>query len=143
MEPPTSTPSAPSTDLDRAAQLSATARRSTRWYSHYLAVFAAASFLLAVLTGVFSGPSGVAVTSSLWAVFVVVSSVWAARKPTAIRGMTRLHLAVMAGWTLAWGLTVVLGSLYFRDQLWWWLLGAVAVAAAPVAGAVAARRRTA
>jgi hypothetical protein len=143
MEHPTSFSPSPSADLDRAARLSAAARRSTRWYSQYLLVFAAASFLLAVLTGVFSRPAGVVVTTSLWAVFVVASSVWAARRPTAIRGMSRLHLAVMAGWTLAWCLTVVLGSVYFRDQLWWWLLGGLAVAAAPLAGAAAARRRTA
>ena len=136
-------PHASSTALEHAAQLSATARRSTRWYGNYLLVFAAGSFAFSVLTGVLHGGHGVAVTTGLWAVFLAVTTVWIARKQTSIKGMTRLHLYVMLGWTAAWSATVLLGEAYFAAQVWWWLLGGAAVALPPVVGAVVAYRRTA
>jgi len=143
MDPMTSSPSAPTVQLDEVARLSGAARRSSRWYRTYLLVFAAASFVLAVATGLLAGTPGVAVVTGLWAAFVAVSSVWVVRRPTAIRGMKQLHLGVMLGWTAAWVVTVVVGSTVFPGQLGWWVLGGVLTAAAPVAGAVLAHRRTA
>jgi hypothetical protein len=134
---------APQEALDQAARLSGRARRSTRWYGRYLLVFAAGSFAVSVLTGTLRGPSGVLVTTVLWMVFLVVTTVWIARKRTAIRGMTRLHLPVMVCWGLAWAGTVVIGEDHFADRIGWWLLGGVVVALPPLVGAALAFRRTA
>ncbi|GAA1429778.1 hypothetical protein GCM10009616_12660 [Microlunatus lacustris] len=143
MHPVTSSSDVPPAQLEEVARLSGAARRSSRWYRTYLLVFAAASFVLAVATGLLAGTPGVAVVAGLWAAFVAVSSVWVGRRPTAIRGMKRLHLGVMAGWTAAWLLTVVLGTAVFPEHLRWWVLGGLLTAAAPVVGAVLAHRRTA
>ncbi len=143
MEPLTTDPVVTTADLDRATHLREAARRSTRWYSHYLVVFGVASFGVAVLTGTLDGPSGVALTMGLWAAFLAVSTAWVARRRTAIQGMTRLHLTVMACWTVTWAATVILGKNVFDGQLWWWVLGGLAVAAGPLVGAVVAHRRTA
>ena len=143
MDPTTSTPTAPTVQLDQVARLSGAARRSSRWYRTYLVVFAAASFALAVATGLLAGTPGVAVVTGLWAAFVAVSSVWVVRRPTAIRGMKQLHLGVMLGWTAAWAVTVVVGSTVFPGQLGWWVLGGLLTASAPMTGAVLAHRRTA
>ena len=132
----------PAAALRRAAELSGRARRSSRWYVRYLLVFAVGSFAMSVLTGAFPGGPGVAVTTGLWAVFLAVTTGWISRKQTAIRGMTPLHLTVMAGWTVAWLATVLLGTSYFRGDLWWWVLGGAAVAACPAVGAVVAHRRS-
>lgn len=143
MDPLTSSPRASTLQLDEVARLSGAARRSSRWYRTYLLVFAAASFVLAVTTGLLAGTPGVAVVTGVWAAFVASSSVWVVRRPTAIRGMKQLHLGVMLGWTAAWAVTVVVGSTVFPGQLGWWVLGGVLTATAPVAGAVLAHRRTA
>lgn len=135
-------PDDPAEALRRATELSGHARRSARWYVSYLLAFAAGSFAVSVLTRAFPGPSGVAVTTSLWVVFLAATTGWIARKQTSIRGMTPLHLAVMAGWTLAWLATVLLGTSYFRGDLWWWVLGGAVVAACPLAGALVAYRRS-
>ncbi len=142
MEPTTTSPAASAAQLDQVARLRDTARRSSRWYRTYLLVFAAASFVLAVGTGQFAGGAGGAVVTGLWAAFVAVSSVWVARRPTAIRGMQRLHLGVVLAWTAAWALTVVVGSTTFPGQLGWWVLGGLLTATPPVVGAVLAHRRT-
>lgn len=141
MEPTPITATTSAEDLRRAAELSGRARRSTRWYARYLLVFALGSFLLSVLTGTLPGRSGVLTTTLLWMGLIVVLSVYAARQRTAIRSFGRLHGAVMAGWTVAWCATVVLGERFFADQLWWWLLGGVAVALPPLVGARVTRRR--
>jgi hypothetical protein len=133
----------PAAQLDQVARLRDTARRSSRWYRTYLLVFAGASFGLAVGTGWSGGGVGVAVVTGLWAVFVAVSSVWVVRRPTSIRGMSRLHLGVVLAWTAAWALTVVVGSTTFPDALGWWVLGGLLTATPPVVGAVLAHRRTA
>jgi hypothetical protein len=132
----------PSAALEQATRLSSRARRSTRWYGHYLLGFAAASLVMSVLTGV-SGRRGVLVVTVVWAVLIALSSVWVARQQTVIRGMTRLHLTVMLGWTVAWLVTVLVGTTTFSGQLGWWVLGGAAVALSPVLGAVVALRRTA
>lgn len=141
--PDTATTSAPQDALEQAARLSGQARRSTRWYGSYLLVFAAGSFAVSVLTGALQGPSGVLVTTLLWVAFLTVTTIWIARKKTAIRGMNRLHLPVMLFWALAWGATVLIGEHYFADRIGWWVLGGVAVALPPLVGAALAFRRTA
>lgn len=138
----TTTP-APQDALEQAARLSAQARRSTRWYASYLLVFAAGSFVASVLTGALRGPYGVLITTLLWAAFLVVTTLWIARKKTSIKGMTRLHLPVMVGWGLAWTSTVLIGEHYFADRIGWWVLGGAAVALSPLIGAALAFRRTA
>jgi hypothetical protein len=136
-------PHPPADQLDQAVRPSGAARRSSRWYRTYLLVFAAGSLVLSVGTGLWVGGPGVAVVTAIWAAFVALSSVWVTRKPTTIRGMKGLHLGVMLGWTVAWVLTVVLGSTVFPDQLGWWVVGGLLTAAAPAVGAVLAHRRTA
>ena len=143
MEPVATSPAVSADQLDRAARLSGAARRSSRWYRTYLVVFAAGSFVLAVATGLWAGGPGVAVVTGVWAAFIALSSVWVTRKPTTIRGMKGLHLGVMLAWTVAWVLTVVLGSTVFTGQLAWWVVGGLLTAAAPAVGAVLAHRRTA
>ena len=143
MDPVITTPAVSAAQLDQAARLSGAARRSSRWYRGYLLVFAAATFVLALATGLWAGAAGVAVVTGLWGAFVAVSSVWLARRPTTIRGMTRLHLGVMLAWAAAWALTVVLGSTVFAGQLGWWVAGGLLTAAAPLVGAALAHRRTA
>jgi hypothetical protein len=133
----------PQDALAHAARLSDRARRSTRWYGRYLLVFAAGSFVVAVLTGLLRGPSGVLTTTLLWVAFLTVTTVWIGRKKTAIRGMTRIHLVVMLFWGLLWAGTVLIGEHLFPDRIGWWVLGGVAVALPPVVGAVVAFRRTA
>jgi hypothetical protein len=49
----------------------------------------------------------------------------------------------MLAWTVAWVLTVVVGTTAFPDQLAWWVPGGLLTAAAPATGAVPAHRRTA
>ncbi len=132
----------PAEALRRAAELSARARRSSHWYVTYLLAFAGGSFAISVLTGTFPSPAGVAVTAGLWVVFLAVTTGWISRKQTSIRGMTRLHLTVMGGWTVAWLATVLLGTAHFRGDLWWWVLGGAVVAACPGTGALVAHRRS-
>ena len=132
----------PAAALRRATELSGRARRSSRWYVGYLLVFAAGSFAVSVLTGAFPRPAGIAVTTGSWIAFLAVTTAWISRKQTSIRGMTRLHLTVMAGWTAAWLATVLLGTSLFRGDLWWWVLGGALVAASPTAGALVAHRRS-
>jgi hypothetical protein len=141
--PETTPPPAPRDALMQAARLSDQARRSTRWYGRYLLVFAAGSFVVSVLTGAVPGPYGVLVTTLLWAAFLLVTTLWIARKKTAIRGMTRLHLPVMVCWGLVWTANVLVGEHYFADRVGWWVLGGIAIALPPVVGAVVAFRRTA
>ena len=128
-------------DLRRAADLSGRAQRATRWYARYLLVFAAGSFALSVLTGTLPSRPGVLITTLLWVGLVVALSVYAARQRVAIRNFGRLHGAVMAGWTLAWCATVVLGGQFFAGRTWWWVLGGLAVALPPLVGALVTRRR--
>jgi len=128
-------------DLRRAAELSGRGRRATRWYANYLLVFALGSFALSVLTGTLPTGPGVLVTTLLWMGLIVALSVYAARQRAAIRNFGRLHGAVMAGWTLAWCATVVLGQQFFAGRLWWWVLGGIAVALPPLVGARVTRRR--
>ena len=136
-------PTASTDALERATQLSGRARRSTRWYGSYLLVFAAGSFAVSVLTGAVPGPRGTLTVMLLWAAFLAVTTIWIARQKTSIRGMTRLHLAVILSWAVLWGITVTVGEHYFADQLWWWVAGGLAIALPPVVGAVVTFRRTA
>lgn len=118
--------------LRRAEQLDRDARRAARWYVRYLFAFALASFVLASLFGVVGGRWGAAVLTPIWVVFIVALSVWSTRQRASVRGMTRLHLTMMLGWTVAWLATVIVGSHYFLDTLWWWVLGGLVMATPPL-----------
>lgn len=130
-------------DLRRARELSARARRSARWYTRYLFAFGLASFVMATLFGVVGGVWGSALLTPLWLVFLTGLTVYSTRQPTVVRGMARLHGTMIAGWALAWGVTVTVGLHYYPDQIWWWVLGGLAMATPPLLAAHAVEKRTA
>lgn len=130
-------------DLRRARALDASARRSARWYARYLFAFALASFVMAALFGVVGSFWGSAVLTPLWLVFLTGLTVYSTRQPTVVRGMGRLHGLTIAGWAVAWGVTVTVGTRYYPEQLWWWVLGGLAMATPPLLAARVVEARTA
>ena len=130
------------TALRQAAELSAATRRAGRWYSTYLAVFAVATFAMCIAFGLVGGRWAAIVLTPIWVLLVTVLSIWAARQRTAVVGMGRIHLWVIGGWGVAWGVTVFVGCFLFPHTLAWWVLGGVLTAIPPVIGAVVVARRT-
>lgn len=130
------------TALRQAAELSAATRRAGRWYTTYLAVFAVATFALCIGFGLIGGRWGAIVLTPIWVLLVGALSVWSARQPSAIAGMRRINFWVIGSWTLAWGVTVFVGSFVFPHALAWWVLGGALTMIPPVIGAVVVARRT-
>ena len=117
--------------LEDAARLASLARQSGKWYARYLLAYAIASFALAV-TFALGGPRiGVLVITPLWVLFVAAISVYAARQRSSLRGAGRIQGAMIAAWTVAWGITLF-GSFSVHQALWWWVLGGVAMAIPPL-----------
>jgi hypothetical protein len=85
---------------------------------------------------------GATLLTPLWAVFLTVLTVWSARKRTSLAGMARIHAAVIVSWAVLWGITVIVGSLYFQGRLGWWVAGGVAMAVPPLVGAWVTDRKT-
>lgn len=117
--------------LRSAERLNARAREAGRWYVRYLTLFAAASFALAVCFGIVGPRWGSWVVIPLWALFVVLVSVYANRQRANLRGMTRIHNLMIAGWAVLWALTLF-GSYRLDQALWWWLIGGLAMATPPL-----------
>lgn len=130
-------------DLERAARLEREARRAARWYARYLFAFALASFVMAALFGVVGGFWGAAVLTPLWVVFLSALTVWSTKQQTALRGTSWLHTLTIIGWTVAWGVTVTVGTTFFPHVMWWWVLGGLAMATPPLLAAHRVSRRTA
>lgn len=129
--------------LAQAERFRREARHSGRWYALYLALFAVASVLFAGLFGIVGNRWGATLLTPLWGVFLVFLTVWSQRKKTSVAGMSRLHLTVIGSWAVLWGITVIVGSVYFQGRPGWWLAGGVAMAAPCLIGAWVAFRRTA
>jgi hypothetical protein len=117
--------------LNDAARLASLARQSGKWYARYLLAYAIASFTVAVAFALGGPRIGVLVITPLWVLFVAVISVYAARQRSSLRGAGRIHLAMIAAWTVAWGITLV-GSFSVHQALWWCVLGGVAMAIPPL-----------
>jgi uncharacterized membrane protein YjjP (DUF1212 family) len=130
------------TALRQAAELSAATRRAGRWYTTYLTVFAVATFAMCIGFGLMGGRWAAIVITPIWVLLVVALSVWSARQRSVVAGMGRIHAWVIGGWTVAWGVTVIVGSLVFPHTLAWWVLGGVLTAIPPVIGAIVTARRT-
>jgi hypothetical protein len=130
------------TALRQAAELSAATRRAGRWYATYLMIYAAATFAMCVGFGLIGGRWSAVVLTPIWVLMVVALSIWSARQPTTVAGMGRIHLWVVGGWTVAWGVTVFVGGFLFPHTLAWWVLGGLLTALPPVVGAVIVARRT-
>lgn len=121
--------STPAVDaLSEASRLSTQARRSGRWYARYLLVYAAVSFALAIGFALVGPRWGAWVLTPLWVVFVIAISVYANHQRTQLRGTTRIHLWMIAAWSVAWAATLF-GSFALHQAPWWWVLGGVAMAA--------------
>lgn len=128
------------TALKQADQLGARARRTGTWYARYLAIFAAASLVMAISFGLLGPRLGAIVITPLWVIFVIGLSVWATRQKSQPRGMVAIHLSVIGVWTLVWGVTLVL-SFTMNQAMWWWIIGAVVMAIPPLVGRAAILRR--
>ncbi|MVA74735.1 hypothetical protein GC722_01600 [Auraticoccus sp. F435] len=96
--------------LEQADSLAATAHRDTRWYARWLVLFGLLSLLTCALFAAFPGAPAVVLGMSVYGVGVAALVVWASRRGAATRYMTRLHLAVMAGFAVIWTATMVLGT---------------------------------
>ena len=130
------------TALRQATELSAATRRAGRWYATYRAVFAVATFAMCIGFGLIGGQWAAIVLTPIWVLLVVALSIWSTRQPSAVAGMRRIHSWVIGSWTVAWAVTVFVGSFAFPHTLAWWVLGGVLTAVPPVIGAVIIARRT-
>jgi hypothetical protein len=130
------------TALRQAAELSAATRRAGRWYTTFLVVFAVVTFAMCIGFGLIGPRWGAIVVTPIWVLLMVALSIWSARQRAAVAGKRWIDAGVIAGWTVAWGVTVIVGSLLFPQTLAWWVFGGVLTAIPPAIGAVVVARRT-
>ncbi len=130
------------TALTQAEHLSSRSRAAGRWYARYLVLFGLAGIALALGIGRFGGWPGTLIVTGLYLGFVGVLTGWALTRPAVMAGMGRLHGLTVGGSMALWGLTVALGTTFFRGQLGWWLAGGLAMAVPAFVGAAVAFRRT-
>ena len=128
--------------LAQAQRLHDATRQAGHWYTRYLLVYAAASFLVAALFGVLGNHWGMLVLMPLWLVVIVALSVWSARARASMVGFGRLHGAVIGSWAVLWAVTVVVGSERYQGRPAWWVPAGVALALPSLVGAWVAHRRT-
>ncbi|MDT9595340.1 hypothetical protein RDV89_19790 [Nocardioides zeae] len=126
--------------LEQATSLSTTSTSAARWLVPYYVALGLGSVVLALGVGLTGDPVVVVVTTTLWVVLVVATSVYAATRRATVRGMAALHGVTMGAWTAAWCTTVLVGSL--ADLGWaWWAGGGLAMLAICLAAAASAHRR--
>ena len=130
------------TALTQAEHLSSRSRAAGRWYARYLVLFGLAGIALALGIGRFGGWPGTLIVTGLYLGFVGVLTGWALTRPAVMAGMGRLHGLTVGGSMALWGLTVALGTTFFRGQLGWRLAGGLAMAVPAFVGAAVAFRRT-
>ena len=92
--------------------------------------------------GLMGGRWAAIVITPIWVLLVVALSVWSMRQRSVVAGMGWIHAWVISGWTVAWAVTVFVGSSVYPDTLPWWVLGGLLTAIPPVIGAVVTARRT-
>ncbi|MFI0357106.1 hypothetical protein [Actinomadura sp. 9N407] len=129
--------------LARAANLRASVEHGSRWLIRYQLVYGAAAFISVLLLGLISGPAGVAVSTGVWVVTIILLSVYAVRQPVAHRGMGLRHGIMIGSWALIYSAVLVPGITWFEGELAWWLPGAVAVAVPALLMAYLTARRAA
>lgn len=113
-----------------------------RWLVRYYLILGVASLLVGAAFGLFHGPVAMVTLVTIWMAVVVGISIYANTRRAVVRGMGRLHMTVMLGWSAAWILTVGFGT--GRNLGWqWYLFGGVLMLAVCLAGAYVAYRRTA
>lgn len=117
--------------LQRADELSARTRHAGRWYARYMTVFGVGFGLMTLLLGLSPQDDATAVWWTLgliavWAVFVLVMVVWAARRPVqgALEGRTYVPGWVGTGLLYAAALFLGLG---LGVPVWAWVLAALVV----------------
>ncbi|HEX6444288.1 MAG TPA: hypothetical protein VF053_04300 [Streptosporangiales bacterium] len=117
-------------------------RSSARWYVGYLLAGGVASLAVATAFGFVPRPMlAVAISMPLWVAFVVGLSVWATRRPAAVR-VAGVHLTVIVVWVAAWSLTVGMGTTVFPGVWPWWVGGGAVMAVTAFTGAWVTHRRT-
>ncbi|GHF34027.1 hypothetical protein GCM10010218_13970 [Streptomyces mashuensis] len=94
--------------LEGAVRMERAVRTRSQWYAMYLWLFAAWQLLLIPMLVLWRGHVPVAVSMAGNAVIVAALSLYAARQPVVPRRMTVRHLSAIGGWTLVYGLTLVL-----------------------------------
>jgi hypothetical protein len=117
--------------LEDAARLATLARQSGKWYARYLLAYAFASFAMALAFALVGPRIGALAITPFWVLFCALITVYATRQRSSLRGAGRIHGAMIAAWTIAWGITMF-GSFSVHQALWWWVLGGVAMAIPPL-----------
>lgn len=128
--------------LSQADQLAAQGRHAGRWYAVYLVIYAVATFVICLGFGLIHGKTAALVLTPIWVALVIILSVWAARQRYVVAGMSRIHLLVIGSWSVAWLITVFVGTMALPTSFGWWVFGGVLTAIPPVIGAVVVARRT-
>ncbi|CAM5309641.1 hypothetical protein GCM10010329_60010 [Streptomyces spiroverticillatus] len=123
--------------LRKAERVEGAARHGSSWYARYLLVFGTAQFAFIPLVVLWHGALATAVTMSVFAVMVVLLSVYAARQRTARRHFGLRHGLTIGAWTLLYTATIVLhGRDGWQDSVPLAVGGAVACALPLLVGAV-------
>ncbi|WP_435108981.1 hypothetical protein [Nocardiopsis synnemataformans] len=126
--------------LERAETVGTRVRSRGGWYMLFSALFAASTFALTVVIGLFPSPVSIAVTTVGFFVVVTALLIFAARQPVSPRLFGPLHVMAMLGWGTVYGVTLFVGNRFFPGDPVWWVSGAALGAVPPlVAGWLATR----
>ncbi|GAA3006303.1 hypothetical protein [Streptosporangium longisporum] len=131
----------PAEALARAEELETVVRDRSRWYVHYLVVFGTSICALVLVLGFTTSVPPKMVATGLWLALIAVITVHAVRQPVIRRGFGVRH-TVMIGTTFAlYGVVLLAGSAWFRNEPAWWVPGAVLTSLPSLVGAYLEARR--
>ncbi|MFB6582792.1 MULTISPECIES: hypothetical protein [unclassified Streptomyces] len=99
--------------LGRAAGLERAARQRSGWYARYLWVFAAGQLVLVPMAVMWHGPVSAVVFAVTNGLLVTGLSVYAVRQRVMRRGFGVKHGMMMVAWTVAFCLTITVGTAAF------------------------------
>ncbi|WP_150255037.1 hypothetical protein [Nocardiopsis deserti] len=127
--------------LERAETVGTRVRSRGGWYMVFSALFAASTFGLTVVIGLFPSPVSLVAATTGFMVILTALLVFAARQPVSPRRFGALHGLAVFGWATVYGVTLFVGIRFFPGDPVWWVSGAALGAVPPlVAGWLAIRK---